>query len=119
MVGALRSRGRALMAKTTDHIEEVHEAEALVAEVERAKAEVRDEARRALGVTGVAHDAPPPLRSVLREYKVSLYPLLAVGVLGTVDVFPTYAFAVLAPEISSALGIGNATIAGVIALRTL
>ena len=107
------------MAKTTDHLEQIHEAEALVAEVERAKAEVRDDARRALGVTGVAHDEPPPLRTVLRDHKLSLYPFLAIGVLGTIDVFPAYAFAVLTPEISGALGISKATIAGVIALRTL
>ena len=107
------------MAKTRDHLEEIHEAEALVDEVERAKAAVRDEARRALGVTGEAGDKPSPLRDVLRRYHLGVYPFAAIGVLGIIDLFPAYAFAVLTPEISRALGVGKGAIAGVLALKTL
>src|SRR4051794_6711210 len=45
--------------------------------------------------------------------------MVALGLLSIVDTFRAYAFAVLAPEISRALGIGKGVIAGVIALKTL
>jgi ABC-type branched-subunit amino acid transport system ATPase component/sugar phosphate permease len=105
-------------AKKT-HLDEVHEAEALVAEVEQAKASVRVEARRALGVTGQADENALPLRQVLSTHGLSWYPLAALGVLAIVDTFQTYAFAVLTPEISRALGVGKGAIAGAIALKTL
>jgi hypothetical protein len=110
------------MARTKDHLAQVHEAEALVDEVESARDALRDDARRTLGVTGVtdaADDQPPTLRNVLQRYGLGVYPMIAIGVLGIVDQFQGYAFAVLTPEISRALGIGKGVIAGIIALKTL
>jgi ABC-type branched-subunit amino acid transport system ATPase component/MFS family permease len=107
------------MASSTDHLAQVHQAEALVDEVEEARDEVRERARRALGVTGETGDTPPRLREVLREHHLTLYPLVAIGLLVVVDQFQGYAFAVLAPDISGALGIGKGVIAGVIAIKTL
>ncbi|MEY2478127.1 MAG: branched-chain amino acid transport system ATP-binding protein livF [Actinomycetota bacterium] len=102
-----------------DHLQEVHEAEALVDEVEHARDEVRDEARRALGVTGEHVGAAPPLRQTIRQYGLSWYPMVALSALAIVDTFQAYAFAVLTPEISRSLGVGKGAIAGVIALKTL
>ena len=48
-----------------------------------------------------------------------MYPLVALGLLAIVDQFQGYAFSVLTPEISRALGIGKPVIAGIIALKTL
>jgi len=101
-----------------DHLAEVHEAEALVDVVEQTREALRDDARRSLGVTG-EHDEPPPLRATLKRYDLSLYPLIALGILGIVDQFQGYAFGVLAPDISRSLGIGKGVIAGVLALKTL
>ena len=90
----------------------------VVVEVERAREALRDDARRTLGVTGDA-TAPPTLRETLARHGLGIYPLVALGLLGIVDQFQTYAFAVLTPEISRALGVGKGAIAGVIALKTL
>ena len=103
----------------SDHLDQVHQAEALVDEVETAREEVREDARRALGVSGADGEGVRPLRETLKHYKLGLYPLVAIGLLGVVDQFQTYAFAVLTPEISRALGIGKGVIAGIIALKTL
>ncbi|HZQ85403.1 MAG TPA: MFS transporter, partial [Acidimicrobiales bacterium] len=124
MATPTRQRGKAERTRAgkrapLDHLEEVHQAEALVDEVEQSRDEIRDEARRALGVTGLTGDRPPPLRQTLAKYHLGLYPLVAIGLLGVVDLFQTYAFAVLTPEISRALGIGKGVISGIIALKTL
>ena len=107
------------MARTKSHLEEVHEAEARVAEVEQARDEMRADARRALGVTGESDEASPPLRQTFRQYGLGWYPMVALGLLSIVDTFQGYAFSVLTPEISRALGVGKGAIAGAIALKTL
>jgi ABC-type branched-subunit amino acid transport system ATPase component/MFS family permease len=107
------------VASSTDHLAQVHEAEALVDEVEASRDEVRERARSVLGVTGEAGGKPPPVREVLRKYHLGLYPLVAIGLLTVVDQFSGYAFAVLTPDISRALGISKGAIAGVLALKTL
>src|SRR5438105_15662945 len=81
----------------------------LVDELEHAAARVRAEARSELGITG--EEDAPPLRQVLREEGVSVYPLSAISVLGLVNIFFLYAFAVLTPDISRPLGIGGRTLA--------
>jgi ABC-type branched-subunit amino acid transport system ATPase component/MFS family permease len=93
-------------------------AKELVAEVEDTRETLRADARRALGVTGEGGDAPPPLRETLARYQLSLYPLIAIGLLGIVDYFQSYAFSVLAPEISRALGISKGVVVGIIAVKT-
>lgn len=86
--------------------------EELVDRVEATREELRDEARNRLGVTG--HDEEtPPLREVLSKHRVSIYPLAALGVLSIVDTFQGYAFRVLTPEVSRALGISRSTVAAV------
>jgi len=114
---ATRTRGKG-KTEELDHLAQVRAEEALVDEVEQSRDEVREQARRALGVTGDT-DRPPPLRQTLAKYGLGLYPLGAIGLLGVVDLFQTYAFAVLTPEISRALGVGKGIIGGVIALKTL
>jgi ABC-type branched-subunit amino acid transport system ATPase component/MFS family permease len=106
------------MATTDDHLEQIRREEALVGEVEQTTEQLRSEARSRLGVTG-SGEGMPPLREVLRLPGVHLYPLLGLGVLSIVDTFQAYAFSVLTPEISRALGVGKGAIAGVVALKTL
>src|ERR1043165_7741594 len=90
--------------------------EALVDKVESTRDELRAEARARVGVTG-SDEKPPPLRQVLREHQLSIYPLGALGVLAIVDQFQSYAFRVLAPEVSAALGIGAGAIAALISIK--
>jgi ABC-type branched-subunit amino acid transport system ATPase component/sugar phosphate permease len=78
------------------------------------KAARRTAARATLGVTGQQESAP--LRPILREHSLTLYPLAAIGLLGVVDVFQAQAFTVLTPEISRSLGLGLGAIG---AARTL
>jgi ABC-type branched-subunit amino acid transport system ATPase component len=101
-----------------DDLSQLREEEQLVVDVEQTREELRTQARERLGVTGDAIGMPP-LREVLRLPGVHVYPLVALGVLSIVDTFHSYAFAVLAPEISRALGVGKGAIAGVVALKTL
>lgn len=82
----------------------------LIDEVVQTREELREQARRALAI-GSDGDAPR-LRAVLRDHGLTIYPLTALGVLGIVDLFQTYAFTVLTPEISRALGLSLAAIAG-------
>jgi ABC-type branched-subunit amino acid transport system ATPase component/sugar phosphate permease len=92
--------------------------EKLVDLVESTRNELRAEARNRLGVTGT-DEKPRQLREVLQTYHVGVYPLAALGILSIVDTFQSYAFRVLAPEISTTLGISKGAIAGVLALSTL
>jgi ABC-type branched-subunit amino acid transport system ATPase component/sugar phosphate permease len=100
------------------HLAKVHEAERLVDEVSETREELRDAARRTLGVTGDDSKAPP-LREALRPYGITAYPLSILGVLYVVDQFQLYGFDVLRPEISRALGIGLGTIGALTALQFL
>lgn len=90
----------------------------LVDRVEKTREELHGEARRRLGVTGT-DERTPPLRQVLRDHGIGIYPLFALSVLGIVDTFQSYAFRVLAPEVGAALGIGVGTVSALIALKTL
>ncbi len=68
----------------------------------------RFQARRALGFTSEAADAARPavpLREALGQPGVSLYPVAALGALGIVDTFQTYAFTVLTPTLMHSLGL--------------
>lgn len=94
----------------------VQEAElGLVDEVEQTREELRDKARATLGVTGDENTGK--LRGLLRTYDTSVYPLFALGLLSVTDLFQSYAFSVLAPDIARSLGISFGAIAGVAALR--
>jgi ABC-type branched-subunit amino acid transport system ATPase component/sugar phosphate permease len=80
---------------------------------------LRDDARLVLGVGGEAGPKPPPLRQVLRESGTSVYPLSVLGVLAVVDTLYGYAFGVLTPEISDALGLGAGAISLLLVCKTL
>ena len=77
---------------------------------ESTRAARRQAARATLGVSG--KDESAPLRPVLREHGLTVYPLVALGLLGIVDIFQAEAFTILTPEISRALGMGLGAIAG-------
>jgi ABC-type branched-subunit amino acid transport system ATPase component/sugar phosphate permease len=102
----------------TAHLAKVHEAERLVDEVSATREQLREAARRTLGVTGDDSEAPP-LREALRPHGVTVYPLSILGLLFVVDTFQVYGFDVLRPEISRALGIGLGTIGALTALQFL
>jgi X-X-X-Leu-X-X-Gly heptad repeat protein len=88
-----------------------------VEEVAAVQENVRDRARRSLGVTGQA--AAEPLRLVRRRFGFSYYPLTALAILYLVDGFQGYAFQVLAPDISRSLGVSIGAIAAATGLRGL
>jgi ABC-type branched-subunit amino acid transport system ATPase component/sugar phosphate permease len=77
---------------------------------ESTRASRRTAARATLGVSGTPHSEP--LRPILREHRLTVYPMVALGLLGIVDTFQAYAFTVLTPEISRALGMSLGAIAG-------
>src|SRR5205085_917437 len=89
----------------------------VVQEIEDAAERIRAEARAELGITG--HEDVPPLRKVLKEEHVSVYPLFAISTLALVNVFWLYAFGVLSPDISRGLGISLPTILAINSLDTI
>ena len=100
-------------------IARVRAAEAAVAEVETTREELRVQAREAIGVTGEDGGDAPSLRSVLKNNGVSAYPLAALGLLSIVDTFHAYAFSVVVPEISRAIGVSRGAIGVAVAVETL
>ncbi|MHB8450105.1 MAG: MFS transporter [Mycobacteriales bacterium] len=88
-----------------------------VEEVVATREQLRTSARATLGVVG-DRDALG-FAEVRRRYGLAIYPLLALSVLSVVDTFQGYAFTVLVPNISRALGLSIGAIAGAIALKTL
>jgi ABC-type branched-subunit amino acid transport system ATPase component/sugar phosphate permease len=101
------------VARTREDAKTVPDME-LVEELEQAADKVRERARAELGITGEAE--APPLRKVLREEGISLYPLMALSVLSLVNLFQGYAFDVLTPDISRSLGL---SIGAIVAARSL
>jgi ABC-type branched-subunit amino acid transport system ATPase component len=79
----------------------------------------RDQARRLLGVSPEPDVATVPLRQAFAGRGLSWYPLLALGLLAIVDTFHSYAFAVLAPDVSRTLGVGKGAIAAAVAVKTV
>ncbi len=70
----------------------------------------RAAARATLGVSG--EQESEPLRPVLRAHGLTVYPMVALGLLGVVDIFQAEAFTILTPEVSRALGLSLGAIAG-------
>jgi len=89
----------------------------VVEEIQSTRLALRERARRQLGVVG--ESGTSPLRAVLRDHSVAIYPVVAIGLLGITDQFQGYALSVLAPDISSSLGIGIGGVAAVTALAGL
>lgn len=88
-----------------------------VATLDQTRGHLHDAAREQLGITG-DKDAPP-LRRILREQRVGLYPALALGVLTVMDQLQGFAFTVLTPDMSRALGLSLGAIAGMRTLQAL
>ena len=88
-----------------------------VDDIEQTREALREQARVRLGVVGDEHTES--FRAVVRTYGLSYYPILALGLLSITDTFQTYAFTVLTPEISRALGISVALIGASFALQRL
>jgi ABC-type branched-subunit amino acid transport system ATPase component len=88
-----------------------------VADIEQTRETLRDEARVKLGVVG--DENTESFRTVVRRYGLSYYPVIALGLLYVTDSFQTYAFTVLTPEISRALGISVGLIGATFALHRL
>ena len=107
-----------LSALDAAHLEKVHQAEAVIDEITATRNRLRNEARETLGVGGKG-DKPIPLRQALRDSRVSVYPVTALGALVMVDNLQSFAFGVLTPEIARSLGVGAGAITLLIVLKTL
>jgi ABC-type branched-subunit amino acid transport system ATPase component/predicted MFS family arabinose efflux permease len=88
-----------------------------ITELEHTKDELRDTGRAVMGVTG--KEEAPPLRQLLRQHNVSLYPLIALNLLYVVDQFQASAVVTMAPEISDGLGVPLAVLAATFSLQGL
>ena len=87
----------------------------LLDEVDQTREALRDEARRTLGVTG--EQSSDKLRVLMRRHGTGAYPLFALGILGITDLFQSYAFTVMTPDIARTLGIGFGTMTAIAAVR--
>jgi ABC-type branched-subunit amino acid transport system ATPase component/sugar phosphate permease len=93
-------------------------AERVVAELEASQVRLHQAGRAAMGVTGSSARAEPFWRT-LRQHHVSVYAIVALGVLFIVDTFQSSAVVILAPEISRALGVGRGVLALMLTLSSL
>lgn len=89
-------------------------ADLAAAEIEHTKTALREDARRTLGVTG--DDSTEGIRTLLRRYDLSLYPIVALGLLYVCDGFQGTALVILTPNVGAALGLG---IGGITAARAI
>jgi ABC-type branched-subunit amino acid transport system ATPase component/sugar phosphate permease len=78
---------------------------------EQTRQDRRAGARSLLGISGKDESAPP-LLPVLRQYGLTVYPMVALGLLSIADIFQAEAFTILTPEVSRALGLSIGAIAG-------
>ncbi|HEX3706438.1 MAG TPA: MFS transporter [Mycobacteriales bacterium] len=89
-------------------------ADLAAAEIAQTKAALRENARRTLGVTG--EDSTEGFRTLLRRHQLSVYPIVALGLLYVCDGFQGTALVILSPNVGAAIGIG---IAGITAARAI
>lgn len=92
-------------------------ADATLDELVRTREELRAEAREKLGVDG--SNSTEKFRVLVKRHGLSYYPVIALGLLYSSDQLQGYAFVVLAPDISRALGISIGAIAAARALYSL
>jgi ABC-type branched-subunit amino acid transport system ATPase component/predicted MFS family arabinose efflux permease len=88
-----------------------------VVDLDQTRGELHEAARVKLGITG--QDQAANFRGVLRDNQLSVYPIIALGLLYISDNFQAFAFGVLTPEISRTLGISIGAISAAIGLRAL
>jgi ABC-type branched-subunit amino acid transport system ATPase component/sugar phosphate permease len=89
----------------------------LVDDIVQTRDELRQQALQTLGVGG--EEEVGSFWKLRKVYRLSIYPLVALGLLSVTDTFQTYAFTVLTPDISRTLGIGIGAIVGARALQSL
>jgi ABC-type branched-subunit amino acid transport system ATPase component/sugar phosphate permease len=89
----------------------------LLDEIVGTKEELREQARIKLGVTGDVDTRG--LRQLAHEHGLSVYPVVALGLLSIADTFQAEAFTILTPELAGALGISAGAIAASRALAGL
>jgi ABC-type branched-subunit amino acid transport system ATPase component/predicted MFS family arabinose efflux permease len=90
---------------------------AVLDELVRTREELRTEAREKLGVLGSADTEK--FRVLVKRHGLSYYPVIALGLLYASDQLQGYAFVVMAPDISRALGISIGAIAAARAAYSL
>ncbi|HEX6489026.1 MAG TPA: MFS transporter [Candidatus Dormibacteraeota bacterium] len=73
-----------------------------IEEIEQARTSLRQVGRAAMGVSG--KDEAAPFWRTLRQHQLSVYTLVAIGLLVIVDQFQDNGFYILGPEISRGLG---------------
>lgn len=86
-------------------------------EIEKERAEIRAQARAALGIEGTGKGDAPPLRKTLKRTGVGWYPLVALGVLAIIDQFQSNAFIVLGPDVARSLGMSKGALGAAVALK--
>ncbi len=91
--------------------------DALVEELERSSAEIREKARADIGVTG--RSDLTGLRAAVRESGTSYYPLVALIALALSNYFQGYTLFALAPDIGRSLGLGVGAFAVISAFERL
>src|SRR5437588_5665168 len=91
--------------------------DAAIRDIEQTRDGLRDSARATLGVVGDEQTAS--FRELVRRHGLSYYPMVALGLLLITDSFQAYAFTVLTPDISRALGISVALIGASFALQRI
>ena len=92
-------------------------AETAVDELAAMRDRLRSVGREALGVSG--EEEPAPFRATLRRHQLSVYPIIALGLLVIVDQFQDYAFYILGPDISRTLGFSKVYIGLLTSLSAL
>ncbi|MFN2595094.1 MAG: MFS transporter [Actinomycetota bacterium] len=90
-----------------------------IQDIEAERDQLRDSARRTLGVYGAGDEQPPPLRETLRRPGVSAYPLFALGLLIVVDQYLLSGFSILGPDIARSVGISTSAVGVVVAFDTV
>jgi ABC-type branched-subunit amino acid transport system ATPase component/predicted MFS family arabinose efflux permease len=93
------------------------EASAVLDDLVRTREELRVEAREKLGVVG--RPDTENFRVLVKRHGLSYYPVIALGLLYASDQLQGYAFVVMAPDISRALGISIGAIAAARAAYSL
>jgi len=114
-----RRTGAATPDESSDeqHLLEIRAEEEAVEAVAAATSRLRDAGREAVGVTGTGEVRS--LRETFASSGISIYPALALGLLVAVDQFSTQGLTIMAPEITSALGIDRPAFALVLLIKTL
>jgi len=89
----------------------------IITEVESRGRRHGAEGRAAMGVTGATH--VEGFWAELRRHRLTLYPVIALGLLGIVDQFQLNAYIIQGPEISRGIGMPRGAVALLVSLQGL